>query len=156
MSELLRSGLAAALLALVHVFHVPVEARLRPFRHVWLPLSAGVAIGYVFLYLLPKMARYSAAVGGGAVDTQLYAWALAGLLVFYVVDRRRARRTGTGDIRDRWVQKSSNDTGGASTSSHPDAASASVAARSRPPGATTTATRTAASAGSSLIARHAA
>ncbi len=91
MSDVLRSGLAALLLAFVHVAHGPIEARLRPYGAIWRPLSAGVAIGYVFLYLLPKMARYAAGSGDGQVDTVLFAWALAGMLLFYVVDRFRGR-----------------------------------------------------------------
>lgn len=94
MSDILRSGLAALVLALVHVAHGPIEARLRPWRPTWLPLSAGVAIGYVFLYLLPKMARYAAKSGDGRVDTGLFGWALAGMLLFYVVDRYRSRPQG--------------------------------------------------------------
>jgi hypothetical protein len=96
MSDIFRSGLAAVALALVHVAHGPIESRLRPYGRIWRPLSAGIAIGYVFLYLLPKMARYAAVAGDGTVDARLFAWALAGMLLFYVVDRYRGRAERLG------------------------------------------------------------
>jgi hypothetical protein len=69
---------------------------------------------------------------------------------------RRSRRTDTGARRSRWVQKSVKAKGEARSSSQPAAATAAAAARVRPVGGAISARRTAAVAGSSRNARHAA
>jgi len=50
--------------------------------HVSLSLAAGFFLGVVFLHLLPELSAQRGGIGG----TELWAWALAGLLVLLVLD----------------------------------------------------------------------
>ncbi|WP_054706216.1 hypothetical protein [Bacillus sp. JCM 19041] len=52
----------------------------------WLSLSGGVAISYVFVYILPTMHEEQDKLGGNlALDSELYFLGLIGLLVYYTV-----------------------------------------------------------------------
>lgn len=80
-------------------------------RSVWLSMAGGVAVAYVFLHILPDLAahRQSFAEGLGVGDrlgeTLVFLVALAGLTVFYGLERlvlvARGRVTEGGDIADR-------------------------------------------------------
>ena len=65
-----------------------------------LSIAGGVAVGYVFMGLLPKMGAQTARIVAAAPESSeffqfhLYLVALAGLLLYFVVDRYRARAPG--------------------------------------------------------------
>jgi zinc transporter ZupT len=103
---LLSTFLPACGFALIHVF----IGRLGFFdvvpRSRWLSAAGGVAVAYVFLHILPELAghQHTFAEGLGAspatAEALVYLTALAGLSVFYGLERRaavyRARRAEPG------------------------------------------------------------
>lgn len=69
-----------------------------PRRHAWLSISSGTALSYVFTYLLPKLAVIQDKIqaSGGLIGPRIfgahaYVLALAGLVVFFLLDRQVAR-----------------------------------------------------------------
>lgn len=92
---------AAIALALIHLTVGRVRVPVLP-RTYWQGGAGGIAVAYVFVYLLPELAERQAAIddraafGTGAVDGGLYPAALVGLLVFYGVERA-ARTAGDSD-----------------------------------------------------------
>lgn len=103
--------LAALVLALVHVF-TPAMRFLegRP-RSAWLSLFGGVSVAYVFVHLLPELAegqqQISRAIGesgSGFAERHVYLVALAGLAVFYGLERlakvSRGEQQGDGSGRE--------------------------------------------------------
>lgn len=67
----------------------------------WHALSAGVAVAYVFVSILPELEEYRPLVAGSAIGTLLdtekrvYSWALAGFLVFTGLSRLRTAPAGS-------------------------------------------------------------
>lgn len=98
------TGLIALVFALVHL----LGARLRFLggvpRSLWLSTAGGVSVAYVFVHLLPELAAHQAravdAQATLAADRGLYLLALAGLALFYGLERlvrqsaRAARQRG--------------------------------------------------------------
>ena len=92
------SGLAVAFLALVHIGFPRFDRAAHRYLHLWLPLSAGVAIGYVFLYVMPELSDFTDEI----IETQpdlseffqyrLFFIALLGLMTYLFIDR-----LGSGD-----------------------------------------------------------
>jgi zinc transporter ZupT len=85
--------------AAVHV----LSARLSRFdtvpRSVWLSFGGGVSVAYVFLHVLPELAAHEARLRerGTALEAQVFAVALLGLVAFYGVERlARSARGGAG------------------------------------------------------------
>ena len=60
--QVLIAGISAILIAVIHVAYPRLEGLATPYKGVWVPLVGGVAIGYVFLYLMPKLADYTLSV----------------------------------------------------------------------------------------------
>lgn len=95
------TGAMALALAVIHVF----AGRLRFLdivpRSRWLSLAGGVSVAYVFAHILPDLAEQQrsieASVGPGPLESHAYLAALAGLAVFYGLERaaRGARASGT-------------------------------------------------------------
>ena len=50
------------LLSLLHGIFPWFDLKLKPYKKTWYPFSGGVAIGYVFLYLLPKLSDYTSII----------------------------------------------------------------------------------------------
>lgn len=82
-----------SLLALLHVYYPRFATYSKKVEHQILSFSAGIALGYVFLYLLPKIALYTSEMiaadpsGWKFLDLRLYLISLFGLITYYVVDR---------------------------------------------------------------------
>lgn len=101
MTPLASAALAAALVfVLVHLFvgrlrFLDVEPRSR-----WLSFAGGIAVAYVFLHILPELAAHRATfaeglgVGEAAAEAWVYLLALAGLAVFYGLERAAKRSRG--------------------------------------------------------------
>ncbi len=85
-SPLLSLGIVLSL-ALVHL----LVGKVRPLSHdmdsPWLSASAGVAVGYVFIYLLPKLADMKYGLGGDGysnfVERHFFFFVMLGFLTFY-------------------------------------------------------------------------
>ena len=87
-SPLLSLGMVLAL-ALVHLLTGRVRLLSHNMDSPWLSASAGVAIGYVFIYLLPKLAdmKYGLAGDGYAsfIERHFFVFVMLGFLVYYKV-----------------------------------------------------------------------
>lgn len=89
-------------IASVHLWFPWFDRRAAAFRHAWVHFSGGIAVGYVTLYLLPKMTDLTLAVMRQSgpqwefLQYRVYLAFLAGLLVYLAIERtgfRAARPT---------------------------------------------------------------
>ena len=98
MEGILLSGLVALLFAAVHLSGKYLRFLRATPRSIWLSFAGGVGLAYVFVHLLPELAAWQAAAGG-AGGLHVYIVALAGLLLFYGIERlmRGARRRRDGE-----------------------------------------------------------
>jgi zinc transporter ZupT len=96
--------------AAIHLFIGRMSVLHAARRSGWLSFCGGVAVAYVFLHVLPELAVHNAVlvrwIGEDAwlADQIVYLVALAGLLVFYGLERhvqasREANRAETGEDR---------------------------------------------------------
>lgn len=87
------TGVIALIFALVHVFGRSMRFLQVTPRSVWLSLSGGVSLAYVFVHLLPELAAKQEEAleqlgePGGAMTVHVYVTALAGLIAIYGLDR---------------------------------------------------------------------
>lgn len=100
---LILSGLVAAAFALVHIFGIRLKFLDVTPRSIWLSAAGGVSVAYVFVHLIPELAEYQERFADALEDGSLlarierhsYLIALAGLVVFYGLDRL-ARQSARG------------------------------------------------------------
>jgi zinc transporter ZupT len=86
----------------VHMFGAKLRFLSGTPRSVWLSGAGGVSVAYVFVHLLPDLAEQQDKIGERARDTGLftsieshaYLIALAGLIIFYGVERFARSRSG--------------------------------------------------------------
>lgn len=86
------TGLAACLLALIHVYAGKLKFLRRTPRSRWLSASSGVSVAYVFMHILPDLSvaqeDFSARVQAlAAVEHHIYIVSLIGMLAFYGLER---------------------------------------------------------------------
>lgn len=87
------SLLSALILAVVHVCAVGLRSLNRIPRSRWLSAAGGIAVAYVFVHLLPELARGQQVIERseigwlGALELHAYLIALVGLLLFYGLER---------------------------------------------------------------------
>lgn len=108
-SHALATALAAVLLASVHVLSPRLGRLDRTPRSVWLSAAGGVSVAYVFVHLLPEIARAQAealgprlegpgglaqGLAGTLAETGLFLLALGGFVAFYGLERFAKRRGG--------------------------------------------------------------
>ncbi len=97
---LAREAAAVLVVAAAHLFTGRIERAAGPQLHRLLSLAGGIAVGYVFVALLPKMGHYTdlaleADPAPGALDPlRLYLFGLLGFLVYFAADRYHARADG--------------------------------------------------------------
>ncbi len=92
--DALSLGVAAAFAA-VHVFGGLLGFLRDIPRSAWLSMAGGVSVAYVFVHVLPELARSQRTIGEklpaggwfGAVESHSYLIALAGLALFYGLER---------------------------------------------------------------------
>ncbi len=103
--QMLIAGISTVLIAVIHLAYPRIEALATPYKHVWVPLIGGIAIGYVFLYLMPKLADYTQSAAAYADPSlhefgqyRIYFYALLGFALYFAVDQSRldggGRRVG--------------------------------------------------------------
>jgi len=103
MPELLLSAAVAFLFAITHAFGARMTFLHSAPRSIWLSLAGGASVAYVFVHLLPELAEHQDAVGEAmrhdgtlaAIESQIWLIALAGLVVFYGLER-----LARGGLRD--------------------------------------------------------
>jgi hypothetical protein len=97
---------AAAVLAAVHLLGAKMRFLGGAPRSAWLSVFAGISVAYVFVHLLPDLAEGQKTIEEGSLlaylEDHVYLMALAGLLVFYGVERhsmasRRDRHARAGE-----------------------------------------------------------
>lgn len=87
------SFVAALVLAAVHVFAGRLRQLNRLPRSRWLSMAGGVSVAYVFVHLLPELARGQEVVDGidirvlSYLEHHVYLLALLGLATFYGLER---------------------------------------------------------------------
>lgn len=79
--------IAALLLAALHFVSPRLTFLTRVPRSVWLSAAGGVSVAYVFVHLLPELAEHEEVFGREGVAYGSYLVALAGLGVYYGVER---------------------------------------------------------------------
>ncbi|GAA4003539.1 hypothetical protein [Sphingomonas humi] len=96
---------------LVHVFGGKLAFLSGTPRSVWLSAAGGVSVAYVFVHLLPELAKHQEVIGDrarsagllGAVESHAYLIALFGLGLFYGVERfarsAMGERRPQGEVR---------------------------------------------------------
>lgn len=83
--------IGAGVFALVHLLSPQLHFLRGTPRSIWLSVAGGVSVAYVFVHLLPEIASGQRIISGtlaiGFIERHVYLVALAGLLVFYGLDR---------------------------------------------------------------------
>lgn len=86
-------------MAATHMLFPWFDRRAVAYRHLWVHFSGGVAVGYVTLYLLPKMTDFTLSVirvegpQWEVLQYRLYLAFLLGLLSYLVVERMQFRQS---------------------------------------------------------------
>jgi hypothetical protein len=97
--ELAATGLVALGFALVHLLGARLDFLRSMPRSLWLSAAGGVSVAYVFVHILPDLAAHQRRVEEGGVlesiESHVWLIALAGLAVFYGLER--LARRGRGD-----------------------------------------------------------
>lgn len=97
---LAREAVAVLIVALTHLFATRIEKAAGRRLPLLLSLAGGIAVGYVFVALLPKMGYYTGLymdAEPGRPDVgrlRLYLFGLLGFLVYFAADRFHARAEG--------------------------------------------------------------
>ena len=93
MKQIYLSGITILFLTILHIVFPLFDKKYERYSNVWVPFCGGIAIGYVFLYLLPKLSSYSQFIvlqnpdGWEFLHLRLYLLALFGLLIYLAIDR---------------------------------------------------------------------
>ncbi|WP_207462364.1 hypothetical protein [Azospirillum sp. SYSU D00513] len=98
------TAVSVLLFVLVHLFVGALRFLDGVPRSRWLSLAGGVAVAYVFMHILPELNAHQQHVetrteagGPGLLESEIYLVAMAGLAVFYGLERYvRARRSEMG------------------------------------------------------------
>tara|TARA_B100000678_G_scaffold78712_3_gene65147 strand:+ start:1950 stop:2708 length:759 start_codon:yes stop_codon:yes gene_type:complete len=94
-------GMALAF-AGVHLFVGRVRFLEKTPRSRWLSFAGGVAVGYVFLHVMPELGAHAATferatgLGAAAAEGWVYALSLLGLALFYGIERAIVSSRGEG------------------------------------------------------------
>jgi hypothetical protein len=111
-SLLFLSAILAVILALVHLFSGKLGFLDSTPRSIWLSISSGVSVAYVFIHILPELSEAQETIRGVVGNTltflehHVYLVALLGLAVFYgleraaKVSRQRNQKAGKGDVTE--------------------------------------------------------
>ena len=100
------TGAMALAFACVHLFVGQLRFLSNEPRSAWLSFSGGVAVGYVFLHLLPELGEhggvFAATTGFGELEaaTWVHTLALLGLILFYYLERRLQTSRGQRALND--------------------------------------------------------
>ncbi len=96
-------------MAATHMLFPWFDRRAVAYRHLWVHFSGGVAVGYVTLYLLPKMTDFTLSVirvegpQWEVLQYRLYLAFLLGLLCYLVVERTQFRQSSRA-VALPWLQ----------------------------------------------------
>jgi hypothetical protein len=89
---------AAVIMVTVHVARSWLVFLDRTPRSIWLSLAGGVSVAYVFVHLLPELARLQREhFAEHDIKAVLYLFAVAGLVAYCGLEQLAQRRNGTAD-----------------------------------------------------------
>ena len=84
---------AVLILSALHISFPSMYVKLHKFGNTLVSFSSGVALGYVFLYMLPKLSDYTFLIKQQSsenswefMDYRFYLFALVGLVLYFAVD----------------------------------------------------------------------
>lgn len=103
------TGLAAALLALVHIYAGNFKFLKKTPRSRWLSFGGGVSVAYIFVHVLPDLGAAQEEFQAqtqilSSVEHHIYILSLIGMLAFYgleraaKVSRKQSVQEGEGDV----------------------------------------------------------
>jgi hypothetical protein len=90
--RILLSGIAVSMLCAVHVLFPNIERALHRYKNIWVQVTGGMAIGYVFMYMLPKLSDDTYLIISNEpaewefFHYRLYLIAMIGFLTYLLVD----------------------------------------------------------------------
>jgi hypothetical protein len=93
-------GLIASIIASVHLWIGWFESRFEQFENMWIGFTGGIALGYVTLYMLPKLSSATTGFivsnpeGWSPAQYRLYIILLLGIVVYLISER--ASRISSG------------------------------------------------------------
>ena len=84
---------AVLILSAFHIFYPIIQIRINKYSNFWISFSSGIALGYVILYMLPKLSDYTYLIKQQShvnswefIDYRIYLFVLVGLVIYFVVD----------------------------------------------------------------------
>ena len=98
----IRSAIAMLVIVAMHLLSARIERAAGAQLRTLLAVAGGIAVGYVFVGLLPKIGVYTARIVAAEpaspefVQYRLYLLSLAGLLLYFTADRFRVGRADSG------------------------------------------------------------
>ncbi len=98
----IRSAIAMLVIIAMHLLSGRIERTAGNRLGTLLSVAGGIAVGYVFVGLLPKIGTFTAKIVATEpaapefLQYRLYLLGLAGLLLYFAADRFRAGRAGSG------------------------------------------------------------
>jgi hypothetical protein len=91
---------AAAIMAAVHVASPWLVFLDRTPRSIWLSIAGGVSVAYVFVHLLPELARLQREhFGEHQIESFLYLFAVSGLVAYYGLEQLAKQHGGGSGSR---------------------------------------------------------
>ena len=102
-------GLLASIIASVHLWIGWFESRFERFENQWIGFIGGIAVGYVTLYMLPKLSNFTSSFitanpdGWSVLQYRAYFILLLGIVV-YLVFERTSRMSAGGAAAARWLE----------------------------------------------------
>ena len=102
-------GLLASIIASVHLWMGWFESRFERFENQWIGFVGGIAVGYVTLYMLPKLSDITSSFVTANPDFwsvlqyRAYFILLLGIVV-YLVFERTSRMSARGAAAARWLE----------------------------------------------------
>jgi hypothetical protein len=94
--RVIASGILVFIIAAIHIFFPVFDKLIAKHQKIVLPFTAGIAIGYVFLYLLPKLSDFTGWIIEKDADSwefihyRLYILTLVGFLIYLFIERLSA------------------------------------------------------------------
>jgi hypothetical protein len=85
-------GISIFILCSIHIFFPYVEQALNKYKKIWVSVAGGIAVGYVFLAMLPKLSDYTVYITNLELELseflqyRVYLFALTGFMVYLAVD----------------------------------------------------------------------
>ncbi len=92
-TKIFSSGAAVLILSILHITYPYLNTKINKFSDYWVSFSSGIALGYVFLYMFPKLSDYTIQISQQStanswefINYRIYLFALIGLVIYLVID----------------------------------------------------------------------